>query len=92
MLRVAIKNVVVTRCGRAAPNVRSVEASILHIAEILNEDCMVRFRSIAFWFKILHGVQIGNIDSSLVRGWTFVAIFINVESEEKRVDAMDLLK
>jgi hypothetical protein len=87
-----IEDVVVARSSRTAPDVSCMETTTFHVSEILDENGVVSCRTIALRFKVLHRVQVRNVNPTLVRSRTLVSIFVDVHREQKCINSVYLLE
>jgi hypothetical protein len=70
----------------------SVEPAFFHVAKVLDKYSLIGHSSVALGFKMLHRVQVRNIDSSSVRGGAIMTVLVNIHSEDKSVNTVNLLK
>jgi len=87
-----MKDIIVPLRRRAAPQLTSVEPSLLHDSHVLDDQRVVDCCSVTGGVEVVARVEVGDVAVSPVGLGAVVAVLVDVHSEEEDVGAVDLLE
>mmetsp|Transcript_4262 Transcript_4262/g.11835 ORF Transcript_4262/g.11835 Transcript_4262/m.11835 type:complete len:350 (+) Transcript_4262:1351-2400(+) len=89
---VAVKDVVVPLGRWTTPNMRRVEAPLLHKSQIFNQYGVVDGGAEAPRLEVVDRVEVGDVDPSTIRCRAVMVVFIDIHTKEEDVNSMNGLE